>query len=232
MSSVFPDPLSGLFSVRKSQKARRISLRVVSGRLEVVLPRGVSESVVPEVLARHQKWIERHLSGFRDVHHARGAALVPDRICLVALNESFRVEIGDGGAGRVKAENVVVVPQETAHAVVGLRKWLCRVARSFFLSELGSCAATTGLEWGVLRVGMPKTRWGSCSCRGTISLNARLLFLAPSLVRHVVIHELCHLKHPNHGRMFHELLQSFDPLAVIHARQLKYARYAIPMWAA
>lgn len=32
--------------------------------------------------------------------------------------------------------------------------------------------------------------------------------------------------------MFHELLQSFDPLAVIHARQLKYARYAIPMWAA
>lgn len=132
MSSVFPDPLSGLFSVRKSQKARRISLRVVSGRLEVVLPRGVSESVVPEVLARHQKWIERHLSGFRDVHHARGAALVPDRICLVALNESFRVEIGDGGAGRVKAENVVVVPQETAHAVVGLRKWLCRVARSFF----------------------------------------------------------------------------------------------------
>jgi hypothetical protein len=79
---------------------------------------------------------------------------------------------------------------------------------------------------------MPKTRWGSCSCRGTISLNARLLFLAPSLVRHVVIHELCHLKHPNHGRMFHELLQSFDSLAVIHARQLKYARYAIPMWAA
>lgn len=232
MCSMFSDTLSRHYMVRRSQRARRVSLRVVSGRLEVVLPKGVSESVVPEVLSRHEGWISRHVSRFEGDIITDGKVLVPDSVTLVATGESFRVVVGGWGARCGSAGEVVNVPQDSCVAVACLRKWLCGVAKPFFLSELDSCAALTGLQWKTLRVGLPKTRWGSCSCRGGVSLNARLLFFAPSLVRHVVLHELCHLKHPDHSRAFHDLLRGFDPLSAIHARQLRYARSAIPPWAA
>lgn len=232
MCAMLSDTLQCHYTVRSSLRARRVSLRVVAGRLEVVLPKGVPESVVPEVLSRHERWIARHVPRVAGDTILDEMTLVPESVTLVATGESFGVVVGGSGTRGVSTGEVVNVPQDSCAAVAYLRKWLCGVAKPFFLTELDRCSALTGLKWKTLRVGLPRTRWGSCSCRGGVSLNARLLFFAPSLVRHVILHELCHLKQPDHSRAFHELLLSFDPLAAVHACQLRYARTAIPPWAA
>ena len=56
-----------------------------------------------------------------------------------------------------------------------------------------------------------RTRWGSCSSRGTISLNVCLLFQRPEVVRYLMIHELCHRRHMNHSKRFWSLVTSFEP---------------------
>ena len=58
---------------------------------------------------------------------------------------------------------------------------------------------------------MQRTRWGSCSNSGTISLNAALLFLEPPLVRYLFIHELCHLIALNHSRRFWAAVARYEP---------------------
>lgn len=56
-----------------------------------------------------------------------------------------------------------------------------------------------------------KTRWGSCGKNGTILLNPELITASKSQIQYVMIHELCHLKHFNHGIQFFELLETLVP---------------------
>ena len=98
-------------------------------------------------------------------------------------------------------------------ALAALRRWVLLRAREVLPRLLTELAAEHGFEVGRIAVREMKSRWGSCSSRGNISLNARLLFLSSGLVRHVLLHELCHLREMNHSRAFYECLRDVDPEA-------------------
>ncbi len=56
-----------------------------------------------------------------------------------------------------------------------------------------------------------KTRWGSCSSKNNISLNTRLMMLPTPLIEYIVIHELAHIKHKNHSKIFWNLVEMYEP---------------------
>jgi len=56
-----------------------------------------------------------------------------------------------------------------------------------------------------------KTRWGSCSARGILNFNYKLIFLPPRFIDYVVVHELCHLKEMNHSSKFWNLVAKKFP---------------------
>jgi len=56
-----------------------------------------------------------------------------------------------------------------------------------------------------------KRRWGSCSNKGVITLSTELIKLADKYIEYVIIHELCHLKHHNHGSKYYKLLSEVFP---------------------
>lgn len=65
-----------------------------------------------------------------------------------------------------------------------------------------------------------KSNWGSCSAKGNINLNIRLHLLPPHLRDYVILHELCHLRHMNHGPEFHKLLESVCPMHLTLKKEL------------
>lgn len=56
-----------------------------------------------------------------------------------------------------------------------------------------------------------KSRWGSCSSRGNLNFNYKLLFLPPQVADYIIVHELCHLRHFNHGPQFWALVAQVCP---------------------
>ncbi len=72
-------------------------------------------------------------------------------------------------------------------------------------------AEKLGVSFCKIRIGNQRTRWGSCSSKGTISYNWRLILLPEPIMDYVVVHELCHLLEMNHSKRFWALVESIIP---------------------
>jgi predicted metal-dependent hydrolase len=84
-------------------------------------------------------------------------------------------------------------------------------ARQLVLELAEEEAGRIGVSYRRIRIGAQRTLWGSCSGRGTLSFNWRLVLAPPDVVDYVIVHELCHLQVPNHSRSFWALLERHRP---------------------
>lgn len=99
--------------------------------------------------------------------------------------------------------------------------WCKRRALADVNHWIGTYARRTGLHPSRLRIGDQKTLWGSCSARGTISLNWRLIAAPRRVFEYVVVHELCHLAEHNHGPAFWTMVEELLPDFREHRAWLK-----------
>ncbi|HEU5215044.1 MAG TPA: M48 family metallopeptidase [Gaiellaceae bacterium] len=72
-------------------------------------------------------------------------------------------------------------------------------------------AEALGVAYRRIRIGGQRTLWGSCSPKGTLSFNWRLVLAPVDVLDYVVVHELCHLRVPNHSRRFWALVEGRRP---------------------
>ena len=111
-----------------------------------------------------------------------------------------------------------------------LTRWLVDRALLGFEQPVASLAARMGAEPQRLQVRCQRTRWGSCSRRGTISLNACLLFQRPEVLRYLIVHELSHLKHMNHSARFWAEVARHEPDWKALDRELLQGWRRVPSW--
>ena len=89
--------------------------------------------------------------------------------------------------------------------------WYRAQARPLIEERVAHFAAITGLRGKKIRISSARTRWGSCSSRGTLSFTWRLVMAPLAVIDYVVVHELCHLAHPNHSPAFWARVASIMP---------------------
>jgi predicted metal-dependent hydrolase len=109
--------------------------------------------------------------------------------------------------------------------------WLCERATAALAPQLSALAHSCGVRYLRLQVRRQRTRWGSCSARGTISLNCCLLFHRPAVVRYLLVHELSHLTHMNHSARFWQQVERHEPQWREHDRELTAGWSQVPGWA-
>jgi predicted metal-dependent hydrolase len=219
------------FAVRVSPRARRLTARVhVGGRVEIVVPVGVSAKTVRDFVQRFTPWIDRKVAAMQC--GAEPPTLVPQSVEFAFTRERFEVE-WHGAPRRAmshEGSRLVIHAPDAAAARKQLQTWLRNAAIERLAPSLLQLAAD--LNYSVARVAIrcQRTRWGSCSSRGTVSLNCSLLFLPADVVRYLFIHELAHTKHMNHSANFWRLVERLEP----DFRQLDRALLAgwrtVPAW--
>ena len=104
---------------------------------------------------------------------------------------------------RVREQRASVPPEREAE--------LRRQAADQLIPRLHELAAQHGLTVGRVSIRNQRSRWGSCSRNGAISLNYRLVLMPPGVADYVLIHELMHLQQQNHGTRFWRLVERACP---------------------
>ncbi len=236
------------YTVREHPRARRIILRVVPHEgLTVTMPRGMDHATLHEVLLLRREWIDRALADLESKGLAPATPTPPARVELRALGRSVAVSYlpalqHEGGPRwRERAVDALEVMtlrgasdkgEQDALRVAALREWLKAVARRELPPWLERLAGEFGVRHARCQIRLQKSRWGSCSRRGTISLNARLLLLPPAEARYLLLHELAHLRHHDHSATFWALLRSWEPETPRLDKGLDARWRELPRWLA
>jgi predicted metal-dependent hydrolase len=193
----------------RNRRARHYIIRVQrDGSLRVTIPRGGSRREADRFVGEKTAWIERERARLLD---ARDAARAND--CLVTLGgESLRVAVEEASGNRIArfGGHRVRVPAGTG-VKAAVERHLRAMATECLPQRLATLARSLGRTVTGVTVRAQRTRWGSCSPSGRISLNWRLIQLPPSVADYVLLHELTHLVHMNHSRRFWRELERACP---------------------
>ncbi len=227
-----------LYTLRVSRRARRASLKVcpIEGVIAIVPP-GYDRRHLDVFIEESRSWLEHQLGWLKRQRQPAKSRELPHRIALPAIDASWTVEYRSTAAARIsvrgRAARQLVVSgdaQDPGACRKALRRWLARQGKAHLEPWLTDLASRHGLRFSRVTVRGQRTRWGSCSSEGNISLNYHLLFLERSLVNCVLLHELCHTVHLNHGRRFYALLRRLEPEFEKFERRLSDGWKQVPGW--
>ncbi len=176
-----------------------------------------------------------------------GDSLPPYNLTRSARSRHIRVSVFAGGYVRVtapkRAENVLIehflksklswLKEKVEHfKKIPEPKWTLAEDRKLYRKDknralefaeakVAELNAFYGFSFGRVSIRNSKTRWGSCSSKGTLSFNYKIIYLPKQVADYLVVHELCHLKEHNHGAAFWLLVAKTIPDYVLRRKELR-----------
>ena len=209
---ILPLPLAGpdaVYRLKRSSARRTLALRVSeAGEVSVNVPMRLSQTEVDRFLAKHADWLRQRLEVARDrVFHWRDGAELPWLGASLILN--LLAPAGRPAVRREGGRLLCAAEPPSVPAVV--KRWYQGQARVLLAQRLAAQCARLGRESPPLRLSDARTRWGSLSPRGVVSLNWRLVKASPEAVDYVICHELAHFKQRNHSPAFWREVETLYP---------------------
>ena len=178
-------------------------------RLEVRAPRGMSPAVLEALLEKREGWILEKRSLLLEAAREEPAR----EGSLFLFGEPLVLEMKPGKTESAVLSNHVLklAWTEAGRIPRQVEAFYRERARAYFGSRLTDLSRTMGMDRGAFSVRNQKSRWGSCSPSGALSLNCRLMMAPREVIEYVLIHELCHRRHMDHSEGFWREVARWDP---------------------
>lgn len=225
------------YNWRRSPRAKTLQVRITPWQgVEVVIPRHTSKERVRAFLTRHRNWIRETWYRIRaqipDIEQR-----LPKSLDLRASGEYWQVCYRPRAGKHVRVttgkDNKITVfhdGRDESAVRRALRRWLAARARKILTARVDRLCGLTGIGYRKLQIRGQRSRWGSCSSNKTLSLNYKLLFLEPALVRYLIIHELSHMRVLDHSARFWNVVAQYEPRWRTLDAQLGESWRNIPAW--
>jgi hypothetical protein len=217
-------------TVKKRSRQKHIRLRI-SGRGEVVVsaPKSSTKTEIKRALSGKSGWISDHLKRIREglenvdplknlyycgelypvvLHPSTGSRV---SVRLSTLQNRLNVHVPETGITSSSPAASVLSEEERATVEASIAGWLKRKAGEIIRERAAEVSEEISLPFKKLYIRNQRTRWGSSSSLGNISINWRAA-MAPEEVQHyLIIHELAHQRHLNHSQAFWQLVAEHCP---------------------
>jgi predicted metal-dependent hydrolase len=212
------------FYLRRSQRTKRLHMKVTGKQAQVVAPKKISNHTILDFIHAHKHWLHKQIQ--RDLCDTAGvkvtwpAVFLPgaqlvlrDKVLVIHLKFSHRTQL--------RLVNQVLVVQlahdttrcsEIATVIKDrILEWYRQQAQQAVQHSLDRFCPVVGRWPSKVCLKQQKTRWGSCGINGSININWLLILAPEGVLEYVVVHELCHLFHRNHGPRFWQKVAACYP---------------------
>ena len=208
---------------------RTAGLHIVGTDLQVRIPEHLEDQRVAEILKQKRPWIRSKVAELQRVPPHRTKELVSGET-FPYLGRNYRLKVQEGNqvgvclsGGYLRA--TIRPTEHNESQELRIQQYLQNWYRSRALERLQDKTHRYAQQIGVSPAGISvrnfKSRWGSCDKKGDVVFNWNIIKAPHSIVDYVVIHELCHLIHPNHSKVFWELVGRHDASYPEHRQWLR-----------
>ena len=201
---------------RKPIKTLRLRVLPPDGRLRVSAPLGVSDNTIETFLQKHAVWIKRQQTRVAAQQPRTPLAYVTGEKITV-MGRCYTLRICVSGKTRVEAvgdELLLFLPEQSTDVqrAAAVDRWRRCLLEGRIAVLTPKWEQSTGLRAEQWQIRQMTTRWGSCT-PGTrrIRLNLQLTAFPTECLEYVILHELIHLRIPNHGKDFYVLMDRYMP---------------------
>ncbi|MEO5347472.1 MAG: M48 family metallopeptidase [Magnetococcus sp. YQC-9] len=215
------------YALHRHPLRKRLAVRVMAnGEIEAHASMRMSQVTVERFLRTQVAWLHQQLERQQVARQARSG--LSDGMFIPLLDEQLIVRVAKEGVTRARlVGNELWLPTPLAEDGLerSLARWYQRRALVYLPGRLAHWAGVMGVTWQKVTIRSQTARWGSCSNRGSINLNWKLMRLPLRLVDYVLVHELCHRLEMNHSPAFWVRVESVLPDWAVRRQELK--RHAI-----
>jgi predicted metal-dependent hydrolase len=205
-------------------KRKTLSIEVhPDGEVLIRAPLRLPKKMIDRVLEEKHDWVRRKLADFENQRAGQPLRNFNPGETFPFLGQRYPLHLRDRARPALALENGCFLLARGAleQAEEVFERWYRAEAQRVFAERLAYYSALTGLQPERLRLSSARTRWGSCSTSGTLSLNWRLILAPPTILDYVILHELAHMKIKNHQRAFWELVEKMLPDYAARRKWLK-----------
>ncbi len=215
------------YIIKRSPRAKyaRLEVRPQAG-LAVVIPRSYRLTQIPILLNEKRRWILAKLAKCDHLRLLPSETEIESGDTIPYLGRDLRVvkrkNEEEADSIRVEENRLVVSLKSTKTRLnLVLEEWYRREAEKLIRKRGNDLCPRLGVTYSRLSVRGAKTRWGSCSQKGNLNFNWKLLMVPEPVIDYVIIHELAHLKEMNHAKQFWDLVAQHCPQWRKHRKWLK-----------
>lgn len=206
-----------LYTLKRSTKAKHVRLEVRSETgLIVVVPRYYKTDQILDLLKKKRHWILSKLAMFDHARLPTANKKLKSGDTIAYLGQTLEVVTRQShrNADSVKLEwnkLIVTVRSENCRLPLVVEQWFRTQAKGLISEKVDKLSTHLGVRYNRLIIRGQKTRWGSCSQKGNLSFNWKLIMAPETVIDYVIIHELAHLKEMNHSKKFWQLVAQHCP---------------------
>ncbi|BAQ12480.1 zinc-dependent protease [Clostridium botulinum B2 128] len=200
--------------ILKIKKRKTISIKI--GKefiIEVTAPLGTNEYTIEQVLKKEERWIIKKIKKLKEVENFNGYYYLGELYYLKIKEVKslyFKLELDSNkfmvyiNSGILKEKREVIIKDN-------LEKFYKEQAVKVLKERTDYYSGILKVAPKNIVVKNQKTLWGSCSSKGNINYNYKIVMAPLKILDYIVVHELCHLVHMNHSKDFWHLVESIIP---------------------
>ncbi|ABN51778.1 MAG TPA: M48 family peptidase [Hungateiclostridium thermocellum] len=220
------------YTLTRSRR-KTVGIRITeNGEVKVAAPLNIPDRQLKDIILKKLPWILRKQEELRKIcEESRLENKFADGETFLYLGKEYTLRIAKGvlPEGVNLEENYIVVAADETKVSVNGPQYIRNVLKNFYVNQFVDIAKTRmdffspkiGVCPRKLTVREQKTRWGSCSSKGNISLNWKLVMAPMEVIDYVIVHELCHMKEMNHSKNYWNIVKSIIPDFELRRKWLK-----------